>query len=113
MREAKQVEYSLKGGLRVSIKSPHICQTILKWKRFVFEPELVLALTAAIINHERAKGGRTDPKGGKKKSGTGVEQQRQRDLEVCREQDEFIAMWRHVYRGDGGVENREIRQVGL
>lgn len=49
-----------------------------------------------------------------------MEQKRQRDLEIWRREDEFIALWRSVYRGDvrrrkrgGGMEEREIRQVGL
>lgn len=49
-----------------------------------------------------------------------MEQKRQRDLEIWRREDEFIAVWRSVYRGDvrrrkrreGGTEEREIRQVG-
>lgn len=81
----------------------------------MFEPELVLALTAAIINHERAKGGRTDPKGEKKV----VRVLSNKDKEIWRFAENRMNLllcgdtYIEAMAGGGAVENREIRQVGL
>lgn len=73
--QTKQVKYSFwEGGCIFSLNSLHICQTVLRLKCFPFESVLVLTLTAAIINHERATRGQTDPLERKKnKSDKGVD----------------------------------------
>lgn len=41
-----------------------------------------------------------------------MEQKRQRDLEIWRREDEFIALWRSVYRGDVRRRKRGRGEVG-
>lgn len=86
-----------------SFQATVCCQTALKYSRFIWITGGTSLDTGCNKPYEC--------KGRQKRSAEEVirvlmEQKRQRDLEIWRREDEFITLWRSIYRGDVGRRRR-------